>query len=165
MKKIVTMVLAGWLAHGATAAVINFTAAEGYVAGELGSHADWTGGGTDFMVDPSGSGAITNVGAAGGKVLPALVPEQLGQLLKVHTQYQPSFSLTEQLPQRREPQTKISFPSSLSTPTQHGIFPCVSCGEARRSRAILVSFSLNLRLAIPPRLFTTVLQFPEHGLV
>jgi hypothetical protein len=46
-------------------ATVGFTAAEGYVEGKLTDHIGWNGlASSGFRVDPSGSGAVTHVGAA-----------------------------------------------------------------------------------------------------
>lgn len=78
MKRIVIAGLVGWLAQGALATVVNFTAAEGYAAGDLGNHVDWSGGGSDFQVDPSGSGSLGNIGATGGQVVTGVGPGLIG---------------------------------------------------------------------------------------
>lgn len=47
---------------------VSFTSAEGYSAGELDSHADWSGSAASgFLVDPSGDGSVSNVGAVAWK--------------------------------------------------------------------------------------------------
>jgi arylsulfatase A-like enzyme len=43
---------------------ISFTAGEGYTAGPLRTHPNWRGSGTDFLVDPTGDGSVTNIGAS-----------------------------------------------------------------------------------------------------
>jgi hypothetical protein len=70
MKKWIIAVIMFSAGVFALAESVGFTAAEGYSAGELILNAGWTGsGGANFLVDPSGGGTVTNVGAAAWKTL------------------------------------------------------------------------------------------------
>jgi hypothetical protein len=62
-KHIITAAIASLLGLSASADLINFTSAEGYSAGQLRANALWNGSGSEMLVDPTGSGSVTNIGA------------------------------------------------------------------------------------------------------